>query len=493
MSKIVVGAVVLAVVAGGGVATAKWSGGKVADELHAQTEKTLKAFPAVKIVKHSVVKGWVKSTHEITVEIGCATVPAADAPAGTVAKGPVQITWRDTISHGPLPGFRSVGLAAIDSQLVLPPEASAQIAKVLGDKPLFTLRTVVGFGGGYSSDLASPAFKFAGPNNEGTIDWKGLTATVKGDLNKGIAGGGSFKLDAPGMVLDVAKGGDVSQSVNVKLGAISMRSDIPANDGSTVWLAPSKGTGSIASLDITTNAAGKPVVVGLSDLKLASETKLDKGLLSTASSFTGKGRVDSFSVDKVEMNVSLKNLHAPTYEKLMGTIMSKGLSCDKGNEADVDEIIKTEMLAAMTTLLQYNPEYALDKLAIEIGGKRAELAYNLAIRGVTPADAATPAEELFKTKGFLSASVNVQKSLIEEIIKKVVAMKTPQDGTAIDPEAAKQEQAMMMSMVDGGIAQGVAQGFIKVEGDAVKASAKYEAGQLTLNDKVIPLPGAAGG
>ena len=493
MNKVVVGAAVLAVVAGGGVAVAGWSGAKVADGLHAESAKMLQAFPAVKVVEHKVSKGLLSSTHELTVEAGCAPEAGADAAAGAATSGPVQFTWRDHISHVPVPGGRGVGLAAIDSELVLPPKAAAQVAKLLGDKPLFTARTNIGFGGDYVTTVSSPAFKFA-EEGKGNLDWQGVQLVVRGNVRQGLAAGGSYSMDAPGLLLNVTGG---ASPMTVKVGQISMKGDITPQPDASLWMAPGKGTGSIASIEFSSprpgaDAAAKPLSVVFEGLQLSSDSKLENGLLSATSQFGFKGRVDDFPIDKVEMQVALRRIHAATYQQMVSRMMSTAFSCDKAAKAGLDEAANAEMEKGLAALLQHNPEYALDKLAIELAGQRAEIAYTLGTRGVTEADRESPLPVLFGTKGFGTASLKVQMGWIEQITKKIAAVQAGvQPGAAADTEAAAALQAaqgQLLGMANMMIEQGVAQGFLQREGDLVKSSLKFEAGQLTVNDKPMGLP-----
>ncbi len=489
MNKVVVGVAVLAVVAGGGVAVAGFTGGKVADELHAETAKVLQLLPAVKVVEHKVSKGLTSSTHEVTVEVGCATVPGPDAEPGATPSGPMQFTWRDRISHGPLPGLRSVGLAVIDSELVLPPKVAAEVAKLMGDKPLFTARTTVGFGTDYVSVFNSPAFKFA-EEGKGNLDWQGMNLTLRGNLRKGAAAGATYNFDAPGLLVNVTEG----KPVQIKVGAITMKGEILPRADAGLWLGPNKGTASIAAIEVTAprpgaDADAKPVSMVFDGLQLEGESTLDQGLLSSVSRASGKGRIDDFAIDKLEMQVSMRRIHAATYQKLVSQMMTASMSCDKPGKEALQAATEAAMAKGLVALLPFNPEYSLDKLAVEVGGKRAELGYAFSVKGVTEADAETPLQALFVSKGLVTANASVQMGFIETIIKKVVAM---QGGPAVEGADKAAEtlsaQTQMVAMANMMIDQAADKGMVVREGDLVKASAKFEGGQLLVNDKPMGMP-----
>ena len=486
MNKAVVGAAALAVVAGGGVGFAAWSGGKVAKELQAQTAAVLAPFPGVKVVENSVSTGLFSSTHTTTLELGCApaTEPGLQPAADGAAPKPVQITWRDHVSHGPLPGGRGVGLAAIDTEIVYSPEVKEKLAKLFGDQAPLTARTVLGFGGGYVSEVTSPAFKYA-EAGKGDIDWQGLRATLSGQFTGGTPGAGTFAFEAPGFTMNFSS--EDQGAGTVRVGRISMDGSVNPQPGGSFLLAPSQGRGAIASLAVNAKPAdGKPVDVLFENLAFVSESRVDGGLWSADSTLSMKGRVDDFPVDQVEMKVSMKRLHAATYEQLIGRMMQSSFSCAKpGDEAAMQEAmaLQADLMKGVGTLLAHNPEYAVERLAVVVGGKTAEVAYRFGTRGVTEADAEMPMPVLMASKGYADASFKVDNAWIEQVVKKVVSLKPAPEGTTPE-EAVAATMAMIASSVDGLAAQGL----MAREGDAIVSKAAFEAGTLKVNGQPMNLP-----
>jgi len=310
MNKVAVGAAALVVVAGGGVGFAAWSGGKVAKELQAQTNTVLAPFSGIKVVENSVKTGLFSSTHTVTLDIGCAPVapegtqPAADTPAPK----PMTITWHDYVKHGPLPGGRSLGLAAIDTELVLPAHAQAQVQKVFGDQAPLTAHTLLGFGGNYVTEVTSPPLKYA-EAGKGDIDWQGLRVVARGKFSGGTPGAGSYTFEAPGLSANFAAEGQPAGSL--KIGRIALEGTVTPQPGGSYLMVPSTGHGTIASMVIaTTPPGGKPVDLRFENLVFDSTTSLENGLLTAGSAMSMTGRVDDFPIDKIEMKVALKRLHA---------------------------------------------------------------------------------------------------------------------------------------------------------------------------------------
>jgi uncharacterized protein YdgA (DUF945 family) len=223
------------------------------------------------------------------------------------------------------------------------------------------------------------------------------------------------------------------------------------------------------------------------NLQVTSDAKIDNGLWSTNSKLSGKGRVDDFAIDKVDMQVSLSRIHAATYEQLIGKMMKSSFNCHKpGNEeAEIKEAmaLQEEMQKGFATLLKHNPEYALDRLAIDIGGKTAEMSYRLGAKDVTEADAAMPLPALLGTKAYGHASFKVQSGWIEQVVKKVISLKPLPEGASIDTMVAS-TMGFFNASVDGLVSEG----YLAREGDAITSKASFEGGMLKVNDKPMNVP-----
>jgi hypothetical protein len=492
MNKLGVSAAFAAVVAAGGAGFASWSGGKVTSEIQTHTANTLKAFPGVKLVDQKVTKGWMNSTHEITVELGCApaAADAASAPSLDSPKSePLQFTWRDRIQHGPVPGGKNIGFASIDSELVLPPKIATEVTKVFGEKPPFQAHTVLGFAGGYTTTLTSPAIKHV-LENESQLEWQGLSMVVSGELKGGIAAGGSYTMDMPGFTLNAGK--DKSTG-SVKVGAVHMQGKVNPDPQSTLWINPHKGVATLASINFSmAPPMGKPVNVQLLDMKIAQESKIDKGLMGSVSQLSGKMSVNDFVVDKFDIQSSITNLHAATYQQMLNRFISQISRCDKpiASPGELEKIAMQEMEKDLVALMAHQLEYSVDKLALEIGGKNAELSYKLGAQGVTSDDATVPIQQLLTSKGYVHAGLKVQMGWIEQVVQKVLEAKTAD--TEKNAKAKPEQIAEVMGSINKVVDKLVAKNLLIREGDTLKSNAKLQQGQVTVNDKPVGLPDLMG-
>jgi hypothetical protein len=157
------------------------------------------------------------------------------------------------------------------------------------------------------------------------------------------------------------------------------------------------------------------------------------------------------------------------------------LSCEQPAGPDALDKLFPLLQKDVGELLVHNPEYALDKLGVELLGKRAQLSYSAGTEGVTAADAAQPLPLLLATKGYVRANARVHVGLIEEIAHKVVSYDAPPgSATAISPQTR--------SFINGMIDQFAELGYLAREGSDVVASGALQGGQVLLNGKPVALP-----
>lgn len=444
-----------------------WAGQQVKRHYETQSATLARQVPFLKPVEERHEAGVLSSTHTMTWRLGCVPQPQAD---GTVKRGePLQVSWVDRIQHGPLPGFRNWGAAAIDSQLVLAGQTQQAFAKVFGEgKQPLSARTLVGFDGRYVSTLSSPAANIEGTAESPQMSWSGVQAKLHGDTSGRSA---HYELSLPGLEITDAK-----QGVQLKLSGLSMHGEA-SGDGTSLLLMAGRSEGTLASMEMSVQppdgAASEPFRMSLGPFKFDGKTTVDKDLLSSTSTLTGSGQVGATKLDKIEMTASMKRLHVPSYFALISAVMDGNMSCEADKPGPDPQAVMEALQKGMAKLLPHNPEYALDKLAVEIGGKRGELSYAVAVAGVTEADLQLPAPMLLMSKGELKADVKLPVSWIEQLL---LALPAKAQAVAPQPE-------MVNAMLD----QFSAQGLVVRDGEFVSSSMRFKNGQAELNGKPLQL------
>lgn len=472
MRKLAISALVLILLLGGAFVV---SGQILTSRIAEQPSSWVTTVPGLKVVEQKVDKGVLRSTNELTVQLGC--LPAANG----AAREPLRITWRDEIQHGPVVGGTGLALAHISSELRVLGSVGEKLSAGLQGKPLLRVETQVGLSGALVSDfeLGALTFKQAGQGAIETTAFRGQVQTTKAPSPDGS----DFALTSPGAQLHlVTPKGDVTMT----LGAITSKSVVGKRDPALPSFPPTTSSGTLATLAFEVGGAAAAqlpfkLALKLDDVAFESSSKVEAGLLTTSTQMHGRARIGEYAIDKLEVAGGLRHIDAAAYQQLMTKSMADSLRCDAAPAADPDKPALSGELAA---ILQRDPAYAVDKLAIEVGGRRAEIAYTMGAKGVTEPEVATlfATPALLMQKAAMQGKASIDLTLLTEIAAKVAAIKAPPGS---DPDA---QVATMRATIEATVAQLAAQGFVQREGAVLSSAFTYEQAKLLVNGKPIPLP-----
>jgi uncharacterized protein YdgA (DUF945 family) len=439
-------------------------GAQVEKKLAAQADALTQQFPALKVTEQRYEKGFFSATRTTTLQLGCQ--PPAGAP-GAPAK-PVTLTVRDRILHGPVPGGRALGIALIESELVLPEELQQKVTKLFGDRQPLQVRTVVGLLGGFDTEITSPAFELELEGEQ--LSWKGLQGTMNANASATLV---RYDVRIPG--LDLAA---PAKHARLALAGVRLHGEHRPVNGS-MWIAAGKGEGELASLELRFplpatdgGGAGEPWSMSLRDLRFTSDSSVEDELLGSRTKMTGAGTMGEAKLENIELEASLRRMHVPSYQKLMSLFM--GASCDVPGRAQDPQQLLGAAQKDLVQLLVRSPEYGIDRLALDVDGKRGELSYSLGVDGVTDADLDTPAMALLSTRMAVKADARLPVIWLEQLAGFLAARS--KKGEMPPPEAVN------------GVLDGLAaQGFVLRDGEYVKSSVRLAKGMLQVNGKVVPL------
>lgn len=429
-----------------GVATA-YSGHQLQKALLAQPRQWARVLPFVEVHELKYDKRFFDATRTTTLKLGC--------PGST----PLMLTWRDTVQHGPLPGFASIGSALIDSELVLNDAQRAEVKRVTGsDAAPLTARTVVDLAGGSTTDVNVVRFSLPLPQG-GVAAWHGLQARWQAPAT----GAASYELKMPGFEFN-----DPAKGAALKFSGLAVRGEGLPLPG-LWWAIAGKGGGELKAFEVSMRppVPGVPAFgFALRDVKLVGDAKLDDGeLYHATSTISGHGEVGGAKIDKFEMQASMKRLHAPSYEAIMAGMI--GASCDpRAVQADSAALQK-----ALLQLLPHNPEYALDRFVVQHAGKQASLAYSAAVNGITEAELRAAIAPALMAKSTFRLDASVPAAWLEQM--------------AAGLPAAGPGGATPAVVIDGLVQQG----FVQRDGEMLAVSARFAQGSLQVNGRPIPLPG----
>ncbi len=450
---------IVVVVLVGYVGSTVWIGQKTEVRHREVLERFQAQAPFLRLAQQSYEKGFASATSISTFEIGC--TPADGKP-------PPRIVLTENIRHGPFAGG-TVAAAVIDARLSLSGSGSEKTMAMFSGPPL-SVHTVVDFAGKSTSTVTGAAAKIPLPGGA-EIAWQGLTGTVElgGDM---LAF--SYYLKSPGAtVADAAKG------IGLRMVGLDLQATGSFLNGSS-RLSIGKGQGSVDAVEMSVTvpaAAGsapRPVNVSFTGLKFVSETSISGELMSLTSTLGGAAVLNGAKVDRFEMQGSMKNLHAPTYQKIMERFST--LPGCKPPAADVTPAhLLNDLQGDVVALARYDPEVSLDKLGIDYGGKHGELSYSLALQGVTAADAELPTAALLMTRGRAKAKMRLPVAWIRQLSKEGSSRMR---GAVPGPE-----------VVDAMVDKAVTEGYLVRDGDDVSSSVDFTAGVMTVNGKALPASG----
>ena len=483
-------AAVPALLVGSVVGVSAWSGRAVVARLTQQTSDLTQAFPAITVIEEKVSHGLFSSTRDLTLQLGCLpAIPALSTQGKPTAPEPIRLVWRDVVHHGPFPGA-GVGLAIIDSELIAPPAWKARIERIAGKQPLLRVHTAVSFQGAFTSDLTVPSLRYEDPQ-VGSFATTSVRAQVQGQA-AAAGSASSYSAEMPGLEL-TARASD-GTSMTLKLGAVSTKTEVAARADPALWLAPTKSSSQVTSLTLLGTGPAdspiKPVQAVFSELRFAFESELKKGLFSSSNRATAKGRINQVAIDKVELSASLKNIDAKSYQALTHTLLSTMFSCDPQVQQSALFTLLPTLQKELATLLVHNPQYALDTLAFELGGKRAELSYSVGTEGVTASDASLPLPALLLSKGVVRASIKVHTDLIAHALRQAGMLDPSAAAAAGLPSGVGGSGSdPTVDFMNGMLDQFVELGYLERDGALVKASASFQGGNVLVNGKPMALPG----
>lgn len=184
-------------------AIAWMTGVAIESRIQHREQQLLVQAPYLRLVSEEYHRGVYRSTEIATYAFGNSALKALSMSRSAPALPALTLTVASTIEHGPLPGLHAVDLASIDSTLILPPAVQKELAGVLGSTPVLQAHTSIGFFGGASSDLTSPAFNLPLPGGA-TLAWGGLTSSMR---TSGSGASWSGQLTAPRLSLRGPQGG----------------------------------------------------------------------------------------------------------------------------------------------------------------------------------------------------------------------------------------------------------------------------------------------
>ena len=470
-----------------------WAGSQVKSRYDTAFDELPKQTALVRVVERNYDRGFLGAVSTVTLEIGCA--PDATAAAQKPAAGeeadkdadeepeeeadaapakPLRFTIRDTIHHGPLAGG-TLAAATIDSELVLDAKTQADAKKLFGEAKPLSAHTKVAFSGAFTSDLTVAPAKLA-EEGKGQMTWQG--AQLRMDVNAARTQV-RYDLTMPGFDLN-----DTRTGLTMKMGKLTAKADMDSSAGwflatgktegrlDTLEFAAPKGLGASAGDDDTPR---KPLpTVLLQGIDLVGGASIKDGLYASEGTLKGAGKIGATKIDKFELTSGARRIHAAGYKKLADAWIQSSAAngCGKGGSKASQAAMSAladQLAPDLKAMAKYGPEAGIDKMLVEIDGKRAELSYSVSMAGVTDEDLQSPGTALLLKRGVLTANARLPMQWLEKL-----AETGAESGQTPPPETV----ALLVT-------QGEQSGFVKRDGDDVTAQVEFSDGNLKVNGKPL--------
>lgn len=492
-----------------------WAGTQIKSRYDAALDELPKQTALVRVTERQYERSFFGAVSTVTLEIGCAadatvasatpatpttpTPPAQAKPAPAEGEEantdeeeetsadtpdtpptppkPFRITFRDTIHHGPIAGG-TLAAATIDSELVLDAKTQANVKKLFGEAKPLSARTKVGFGGAFTTDLTVAPAQFS-EASKGKFAWQG--AQVHMDVNAARTQV-RYDLTMPGMDFSDARTG-----TTMKMGKLTAKSDM---DSSAGWfLATGKTEGKLDTLELVVKKTGGPLgaeavpadtppkvvaTVMLQGLDLLGEASIKDGLYTSSGTVKGAGKIGETKIDKFELTSSARHIHAATYKKVADAWMQSSAvnGCGKGGSKAARAAMQAmadQLAPDLKAMAKYSPEAGVDRMVVEIDGKRGEVSYMAGMAGVTDEDLQMPGTALLMKRGVLKANARLPMKWLEKM-----AETGAESGQTPSPEE-----------LAGLVTQGEDMGFVKRDGDDVTGQIEFSEGALKINGKPL--------
>lgn len=383
---------------------------------------------------------------------------AVDQSLPAAANEPLRITIINKVQHGPLPGFRSFGLARIETSLALSEETRAKVAEVLGDKDPLLITTVHGFTGAGSSTVTSPAFDIEKGGTK--LSWKGFEGAFSYGRNISSL---QCDMSAPGMDFTDQDG------VTMQMGEISFDCDLQrAFDD--LYL----GRAALTLVSLHRSASGDEKPMKIEQIAYAVDIRkngdyVDMGVKIGA----GSVEVEHIAMSDLRYDIAINHVHGPTYaamqRKLQDVTATRALDDPTGSLA-----ITSAFGEFLPQLLEHSPQLVIDRIGFSMPEGEAGLKATLQLDNFTKDDMANGSPMALLGKLNASADIWFSEGLL---------MRDWTQGASGEPGDAN--AANKLAMMQMQVSQLEQAGYILRKADRFESHIEFKNGTLSANGKPL--------
>jgi uncharacterized protein YdgA (DUF945 family) len=483
VKKIVVLLVVLALL----LVAAPWGLGRLAEQrFNAGLDRFVEQAPYLTIVEREWTPGWFRSEQTVTFELvgpwlkamnpatafaeiaqaeaeqpgeqvdaaEGAKPPEAQAPdAAPVAASPMRFTVRNEILHGPVLWPASVGIARVNSKVVLSEATRQKLTGIFGTDEPVRISTRVGFLGGGSTRFFGDGQTIELPDAAGTLTYDDFELEI----------GYSKNLD------DFDMNGDwprieANNPANSELLRVSGMSLVTESDRVQGEVYESDFKFVIEEVVAVT---ADQVEITIEGIHYLADSSVDDGFMNVGAK-VGTGKVThpalaelQFEVEEAHYDFSLRRLHVETLDKMMAGIKA-AYRQPVSTIADVQAVIFAPMKQHGAGLLKHDPEFVIDRIGFVTPQGEGVIKGVLRFKGMNQDDFAA-GSVAWLNKIEADVTIECAQKLIDKL-----------------PNGASSAGAM------------VEEGFARRDGDKLVSRIEYKQGEFKVNGKAQGIPGFGG-
>ncbi len=427
-------------------------GMNVQAQLESREQELLSNAPYLELTHHEYHRGIYGSTEQATYGVRLPFPRLGALPRGA-GRSALELTILNNIHHGPLPGFRSFGLASIDTELVPPRELAQALNSAFGGQPAVSIRTTMGWLGGSATEFSSPAFHVQ-LSSAGTLSSGGLHGSVKtthdSDSWSAHVASRGFGFEGP--------------SARTELGEIGFDATMHrAFD--VIYVGDSAFTLARAEFHRRDDAPFE-----LSGLSVRGTSKADSEYVDIGADATADGlKTQQLSFSRLVYGLRLSHLEGNSLASLTRAVRQQQASSATGAPMSSPGALGEAFNRYGVDLLVHDPVLEITRAGFAMPEGEFQLSAKVATHGITR-------EELSGPRGFVTVlphldaalDARVDTALLEKLI-------------AISPQA--EQHSAQISRLEQ-------QGLLKRQGGAWVLQLGYHAGKLTVNGQPYPPAGA---
>lgn len=372
----------------------------IAGRIQHAEQQALDQVPYLTLVRRDYHRGVYRSTEVATYGFHI-PVPQALKTAGGAAVPPsATITVTSDIQHGPLPGLHALALASVDSTITAPPALQQALSTALGSQPLLRIHSIVGFLGGTTLNMTSPAFSLKLPDGS-TVAWGGLTAS---GTTAGGQGRWSAQLSAPRFAFDGAQGRFELTGVEYS------GTNEQAFDG--IYLG--NGTFTIERVAGSTPRSGD---YSLQRISVTSTSKPNGEFFDMRVDVAmDAAQVAAVQLKNVMYSQSVEHIHGPSFAA-MAKAMRTAEHQAGADPAQVQAALRGAMSQYGTDMLLQNPVLDIRQVSFAMPEGSFLLSARISAPGLSRADLQWPATILaLKTHALVTADLKVDNGLVQKLL-----------------------------------------------------------------------------